>query len=169
MLRRVKAMLRHSQAEARRSVWNLRNQILEQSGLVEALKELRQQPDGKATVEIRSSGISRRLPTEVEFHLLRIAQEAVANSLQHSGATVVELSLLFKEEAVTLSITDDGCGFDQAHVATGQGNHFGLLGMQERAEKIGGELFIDAASGRGTRITITVEKQSLLETAPALR
>ncbi|HEX8313192.1 MAG TPA: histidine kinase, partial [Chthoniobacteraceae bacterium] len=92
MLRRVKAMLRHSQAEARRSVWNLRNQILEQSGLVEALKELRQQPDGKATVEIRSSGISRRLPTEVEFHLLRIAQEAVANSLQHSGATVVELS-----------------------------------------------------------------------------
>lgn len=162
MLQGVNAMLRHSQAEARRSVWNLRNSILEQRGLAEALKELRLSEPGQAQVVVRSEGdASLRLPADTEFHLLRIAQEAVANALQHSGATTIEVTLQCNQDAVTLSIADNGCGFDPAKVAQERGTHFGLLGMKERAAKINAQLVIDAAPANATTITVTAQSQNL--------
>jgi signal transduction histidine kinase len=170
MLERADAMLRHSQAEARRSVWNLRNEILEQRGLAEALKELRLSEPGGRTVNVRSSGdSSRRLPAETEFHLLRIAQEAVANALQHAAAQTIELLLQVDAETVTLSIKDDGCGFDPATAAAADGTHFGLLGMKERAAKIGAQLVIDTAAGRGTKTIVTVKIHSSPRPADLVR
>jgi signal transduction histidine kinase len=170
MLERADAMLRHSQAEARRSVWNLRNEILEQRGLAEALKELRLNEPGGPTVNVRSSGEApRRLPAETEFHLLRIAQEAVANALQHAGAGTIELVLQVDCETITLSIEDDGRGFDPATAASGNGTHFGLLGMKERAAKIAAQLAIKTSAGQGTTITVTVKNQSSLTKPPSLK
>lgn len=170
MLGRADAMLQHSQAEARRSVWNLRNGILEQQGLAVALRELRLNEPGGATVEVRSSGdVSRRLPAETEYHLLRIAQQAVANALQHAGARLIELMLWADAETVTLSITDDGCGFDPATAAAADGAHFGLLGMKERAAKIQAQLVIDTEAGRGTKTTVTLKNVSFLYSATPVR
>ena len=170
MLGRADAMLRHSQAEARRSVWNLRNEILEQRGLPEALKELRLNEPGRPAVNVRSSGdLSRRLPAETEFHLLRIAQEAVANALQHANARNIELVLQIEAGTVTLSIQDDGCGFDPAEAAASNGTHFGLLGMRERAGKIGAQLAIDAAVGKGTKTTVTLGNQTSSHSARVVR
>jgi signal transduction histidine kinase len=166
MLDSVNAMLRHSHTETRRSVWNLRNEILERRGLEEALKELRQCEPGGTAVRITSSGVSRRLPSEVEFHLLRIAQEAVANALQHAGASRVDVVLCYSEQSVELCISDDGAGFEPAQLASMQDNHFGVLGMQERAEKINSQLQIESAPGRGA--TIKVQVKSPLSVALAL-
>jgi two-component system NarL family sensor kinase len=90
----------------------------------------------------------------VEVGLYRIAQEALANALRHAGARTVRLRLETTPERVTLTVEDDGRGFDPAHVA---GPRFGLLGMRERAKLLGGTLDVGAAAGNeGTRVVATV-------------
>jgi signal transduction histidine kinase len=73
------------------------------------------------------------LPREVQAELLRIAQESITNVLKHARAQSVHVTLAYGEDAVSLSVADDGVGFDP------EGRHegFGLLGMRERAERIG--------------------------------
>jgi signal transduction histidine kinase len=88
------------------------------------------------------------LPSDVESELLRIAQEGVTNVLKHARAEQVELRLAFSEQNVTLTIADDGMGFN----STAHHEGFGLLGMRERAERIGARLLVGSRSGQGTRV-----------------
>jgi signal transduction histidine kinase len=88
---------------------------------------------------------------EAEFQLLRIAREAVCNSVQHSDATKLEVELRATKTELLLSIQDNGKGFD-ARIQ--QRGHFGLLGMRERAREIGAHLEIQSEPGGGVRISI---------------
>lgn len=88
------------------------------------------------------------LDREVEAELLRIAQECVTNVLKHARAANVRVQLAWSEDTVTLTVADDGLGFDPR----GQHEGFGLLGMHERAQRIGATLTVDARPGHGTRI-----------------
>lgn len=94
------------------------------------------------------------LPDHLEHHLLRIAHEAVANAARHSGARHVELALLTTGHRLCLRVSDDGRGFDPA--ADGTHTGLGLLLLRERAAAIGGQLRIQTAPGRGTRVSLTV-------------
>jgi signal transduction histidine kinase len=94
------------------------------------------------------------LPAEVEDHLYRIGQEALTNSIKHSRASEITLDLWFEPTQVRLSIQDDGKGFDAK--AGFQGSGFGLIGMSERAEQIGGLMSLAASPGQGTSISVTV-------------
>ena len=111
--------------------------------------------DGKNDVEIEVEGESRELPEEVQQHLLRIAQEAVTNTVKHSHAGQVQVHLAFEPRGVRLIVADDGQGFEPREAFSEGGGHFGLLGMRERAERLGGELGLDSAPGQGTRVTVT--------------
>lgn len=158
-------MLRFTRLEARRSVWDLRSKELEARGLASALRaiaEAADDPDG-ASISLDVSGNERPLATGADFHLLRIAQEAITNATKHGAARHITIGLVYQPDLTRLTVRDDGRGFDPTATAA-PGTHFGLLGMRERAAKIGAALTIDAAPGEGCTITATVRSTSSPET-----
>ena len=149
-------MSRHSMLEARRSVWDLRCQLLEDGDLVSALEQIVEPLVARenAKVDFEIQGTPVRLPGPVEMNLLRIGQEAVANAMRHGHARQVCLELRYAVASVCLSVCDDGFGFVIDHASpTG---HFGLLDMRERAQSMGSQLSIQSEPGRGTRIAVGV-------------
>ena len=96
------------------------------------------------------------MPEEMEQHLLRIAQEAVTNALKHAGASRIGVKLHLEARQIHLRISDNGCGFDRQDVFSSSAGHFGVLGMRERAERLGGELRLTSNPGEGTEVEVTV-------------
>jgi signal transduction histidine kinase/ligand-binding sensor domain-containing protein len=154
----ARRMARHSVTEARRSVMDLRASVLEGQALAAALESgTRMWTAGSGVqVEVDATGPQRDLPQEVEQHLLRIAQEAVTNALKHAGATRIAIKLHMEARKLLLRIVDNGRGFDQKDVFSSLGGHFGLLGMRERAERLGGELHLASHPGEGTEVEVMV-------------
>jgi signal transduction histidine kinase len=153
----ARRMLQYSQEEARRSVMDLRAQALESRDLAGALTEIVEERARSAGVSahVTVTGTPRRLDAFDEHHLLRIGLEALTNALKHSGARHIDILLHFGTEQVELTVRDDGCGIAQADGELPPG-HFGLLGIRERAGKLGAELHLRGAAGEGTQLTVTV-------------
>jgi signal transduction histidine kinase len=152
----VQKMLQHCRSEARSSIRDLRNIELEQRGLSGALEALLPPVAAGcgADFQMRVTGEARPLARIVETHLLRIAQESVANAAHHAAACKITVDLDYTPEAVALAIHDDGRGLDpDAPVPHG---HFGLRGIRERANKLFAALDIEGAPGKGTTIRIIV-------------
>jgi signal transduction histidine kinase len=123
-------------------------------GLVAALTSLqRETPPGGATVTFTHEHVPPRLPQEPMLCLYRIAQEALQNALKHSSARAIEMRLAGTAGGLTLTVTDDGAGFD---VKSTEGRGLGLISMRERLEAVGGTLRIDSVEGRGTRVEAVV-------------
>lgn len=154
----ARRMLRYTRLEAHRSVWDLRSKILEEQGLVAALRDMAEASSGPVgpKISVRLAGEVRRLSATTEFHLFRIAQEALANAIKHSGARAVLLSLSYSAGDLQLSVQDDGQGFAPDAPRAHPGPHFGLLGMRERAEKIGAILAFKTQPGAGCTVAITI-------------
>jgi signal transduction histidine kinase len=155
-LDRARILVRNSMTEARRYVWDLRSQELQKKDLPAALRDTTKRLTAENNVEavVEVTGPLRPLPLPVETNLLRIGQEAINNAFKHAHANRIDVTLNFDTRSVRLSVRDDGRGFDpEAQIADG---HFGLIGMRERAEQIGGVLSIDSAAERGTQIAIDV-------------
>lgn len=154
----ARRMLRYTRLEARRSVWDLRSKILEEQGLVAALRDMAEATSGPAgpKVTVHVAGAARNLPAATEFHLFRIAQEALANAIKHSGARMISLHLTYTDGGMELSVHDNGRGFalDAKHALPGP--HFGLLGMRERADKIGAALGFTTRPGEGCTVALTL-------------
>jgi signal transduction histidine kinase len=158
-LETARDMSRHSMVEARRSVWDLRCQLLENGDLVSALAQIVEPlvPRERTKVSFKIQGSPVRLAGPVEMNLLRIGQEAVANAVKHGDARQVSIELSYALESVCLTIADDGQGF-AAGLPSPTG-HFGLLDMRERAQSMGSHLRVESEPGRGTRITVEVPVQ----------
>jgi len=155
-LETARDMSRHSMVEARRSVWDLRCQLLEGGDLVSALEQIIEPlvPHDQMQVDFNIQGSPVRLPGPVEMNLLRIGQEAVANAVKHGRARQVSIELRYATASVCLTVSDDGQGF-----AAGQSSpagHFGLLDMRERAQAMGSHLTVESKPGRGTRIAVEI-------------
>jgi signal transduction histidine kinase/ligand-binding sensor domain-containing protein len=155
-LDRARILVRSSLAEARRTVWALRSEALEQHDLAGALAQVARQLSGDHEVKVRVSGQSRRLPVEVENNLLRIGQEALANAARHAHAGEISVDLRFGDGVVRLSVQDDGCGFDVEHAAQAASGHFGLAGIRERVHNLGGELNLLSRPGQGSEVVVEV-------------
>ncbi len=155
-LETARDMSRHSMVEARRSVWDLRCQLLENGDLVSALTQIVEPlvPRERTKADFKIQGSPVRLPAAVEMNLLRIGQEAVANAVKHGGARHVSIELRFESASVCLSVSDDGEGF-AAHEPSPTG-HFGLLDMRERAQSMGSHLRVESEPGHGTRIAVEI-------------
>ena len=155
---RASDLARESLKEARRSVQALRPQALEEKNLCEALTDLiRNMTAGTA---LRSKfvleGRPQPLPADWGENLLRIGQEVLTNALRHARATEFKTQLVFTPREIRLELRDNGCGFDPATKHDG----FGLLGMRERVEDMGGQLEIRSAPGEGTAISIVLPVES---------
>jgi signal transduction histidine kinase len=155
-LEAARDMSRHSMIEARRSVWDLRCQLLEDGDLVSAITQIVQPLAARAcaSVEVKIQGQPVRLPGQIEMNLLRIGQEAVANALKHGCARRVEIELQYALSAISLRVTDDGTGFSA--VQAPRSGHFGLLDMRERAQSMASQLKIESGREGGTRVIVTV-------------
>jgi signal transduction histidine kinase len=153
----ARQMLRYSQEEARRSVMDLRSQALESRDLAGALSDLAHQMTSgtAANADVRIEGWPQRLDASVEHHLLRIGLEALTNAIKHSAATRIEIGLAFRDDEIELVVHDNGCGLE-ALPRDPEGTHFGLLGIRERVDKIGGVLQITGERGAGTRLSVRV-------------
>jgi signal transduction histidine kinase/ligand-binding sensor domain-containing protein len=154
----ARKMARHSLTEARRSVMDLRASALEGQDLQAALSEAaRHWTAGSAVqVHVDVAGKGPKLPEEMEQHLLRIAQEAVTNTVKHAHAHQVRIHLEMDQGSLRMQVADDGQGFEQTDAFSEIGGHFGLLGMRERAERLGGALQLDSKPGAGTKVEVTV-------------
>lgn len=144
----------HALTEARRAVWDMRSPLVEAHGLANALASSAQQiiEGTQARLDFEVKGVVRDLPPAVEDNLLRICQEAVTNSIRHGGAKQVKVFLNYERHQIQLHVEDDGCGFDLSTVQTTQSGHFGLVGMQERANKLGGKLTFTSRVNNGTQV-----------------
>jgi signal transduction histidine kinase len=152
------AMVRRSQAETHRAVWDLRESAHEDSDLVTSLTEMLSglSMDEGAKVDLICTGERRGLPAAIESQLLRVAQEAMTNALKHAEATRIEVELRFAEDRLTMIVRDDGRGFDADHPPSASTGHFGLYGMRERAIKLEADLRVTSRPGEGTAIQIDV-------------
>ncbi|MFD0319133.1 sensor histidine kinase [Streptomyces flavalbus] len=148
--------------EVRRFVRDLAPLDLAGSTLVPALRDLaaRGGEPGTTTVEFRLDGPDPGpLPEPVEAALLRVAQGALANVREHSGATRAVLTLTCMEDRVTVDVADDGRGFDPDRAprrGRARLRGHGLPVMQARARQAGGTLTVESAPGRGTVVTVSV-------------
>lgn len=151
-------LARAALADARESIWDMRSQVLEQCDLGEALDRILQRMcDGTAlAAQMEVEGARRRLPPIVENNLLRIGQEAITNACKHARASRINVTLAFSGRTVRLTVEDDGVGFVPASAPNPERRSFGLVGIRERADLLGGTCVLTSAPGEGTRVTVTV-------------
>ncbi len=154
-LEMIDELARTGLAEARRSVAALRPQLLEEGDLHSALHclvtQMRAATDTALCYEIK--GTAYPLPVEVESNLLRMGQEALTNAIKHANADEIRVELVYENEQCILRVKDNGQGFGVSNLPSGG---FGLLGMSERAERIGAQLMIKSQPEHGTEIIVIV-------------
>jgi signal transduction histidine kinase len=153
-LHRARELARKSLSEARRSVRALRPQALERDDFWPALKSIIKNTTVGTTLRVtfETRGKAPVLPPAWQENLLHIGQEALTNALKYAHARHFRTRLICNVKEVRLELSDDGDGFQVKHHDDG----FGLTGMRERAEEMGGKLKIVSLPGRGTRITATL-------------
>jgi signal transduction histidine kinase len=148
--------------DLRRMTRALRPIYLEDLGLVTALEMLARETHENNSLDIRfeKTGEEQRLPHEVELALYRIAQEALSNVVRHANAQHASLQIGFGEQEIRLEVRDDGVGFQMPKSPTdfAPSGHFGLLGIRERADLIGGKLEVQSTAGQGTRLSIRLKQ-----------
>jgi signal transduction histidine kinase/ligand-binding sensor domain-containing protein len=150
------SVVQNSLSEARRSIWELRSQRSENEDLPARLSHVAQQVTSTSSVKVdfQVVGAYRPLPGDVENELIRIAQEALANVVRHANAKQISIDLNFQPKKLRMTIADDGRGFTQEERSSGPDGHFGLKGMQERADQIDAELIVKSAPGHGTQVSV---------------
>ncbi|MGB7893241.1 MAG: PAS domain S-box protein, partial [Microcoleus sp.] len=156
----IKELARTGLAEARRSVVALRPQLLEEGNLQSALHRLIAQIRTAAmdtTLYYEIEGTVYSLPTEVESNLLRMGQEALTNAIRYANADEIRVQLVYDRDQFCLRVKDNGQGFGVGSIPSSEG--FGLLGMSERAERIGAQLTIRSQPGQGTEIIVTINRE----------
>ena len=151
-------LARAALAEARESIWNMRSHVLERGDLAAALDGILKHMTEDTAVKpiMRVEGDRRRLPPVVENNLLRIGQEAITNASHHARPSRIEVRLSFTGRSVRLEVVDDGIGFTADSPPTGDRRSFGLVGMRERAELLGGSMHLSSAPGKGASVVVTV-------------
>lgn len=160
LMSETRSNIAQSIEDLRRIVRGLRPVSLEQLGLASALQMLARDldPDNQMAIQFEKQGIPRRLSTEQEIVLYRIAQEALNNAWQHSGADRVWILVSFADDKVIISVQDNGHGFSApqhpSEITRSGNRHFGIMGMYERAALLGAHLQIVSVPNGGTTITV---------------
>lgn len=146
---------RNSLEEARRSVLDLRAAPLEGKTLAQALAELAEDCARRGKLEVRFDQVdaSRPMPARLEIGIYRIVQEALTNVLHHARAQQASVQMIVQPERVEITVTDDGIGFDPTMIP---GGHYGLTGINERVNLLGGKVVVISSPGEGTQLEVTI-------------
>jgi signal transduction histidine kinase len=159
----ARSMVCHSQAEARRILCDLRDTDEVTKLLSKALARtldadhLRQAVP--TTLDVEGEELS--LAADCVHHLVCIGQEAVTNAIRHGDPTHIDVHLRYESDALSLSIHDDGGGFQASDRPAPRNGHFGIRVMEERTRKLGGTFRLQTMIGAGTEVTVRVPFQAL--------
>ncbi len=140
--------------DTRRFIFDLRPMILDDLGLEPTLRRYVQQFTDKFKIEVgvTINGMNGRLPNQIEVAIFRIVQEALTNVAKHAHATHAQVSIDVNGEVVSVNVEDDGSGFSADDTRLNNPKFRGLATMRQRVEMFGGQLSIDTAPGKGTRV-----------------
>jgi signal transduction histidine kinase len=154
----VQDILRRVEAEIKRVIYDLRPPTLDALGLAPAVRRLGEQFESYTGIPCRVAifGEPVRFSSRVEIGTYRLLQEALHNASIHAEATSVEVVVAFTPRMLKVTVLDNGCGFDVTAVQQNNGGHLGLLGMQERAESLGGRFSLRSQLTEGTHIELVV-------------
>jgi PAS domain S-box-containing protein len=157
-LREVVSLAQKTLEDARRAVWDIRSPSLaagEFSAILRSAAEDCIRGTG-LSLEYELKGPPRPVDPEVEAVVVRVAQEAITNTVKHAAARTLRVRCTYGGHRLRVSIADDGKGFTVDPDFRGYGGHWGLLGMRERAGQIGGRLRVGSAPGQGTKVLLLV-------------
>ena len=154
----VTKTLKSCREELRNCLWDLRNDTLGEKTMNAAITSILSPhiSDTSVTVEFN---VPRDIISDSTAHaILRIIRELVQNAIRHGKASVINISGQLHENRLLFSIKDNGCGFDINNTPGVRQGHFGLQGIRERINQIGGEMCINSKPGSGTKISISIKK-----------
>lgn len=157
-LRSLKEQIRVDLKDIRKIIYNLRPMTLDDLGLIPTarrmIEELNERQE-EVQINFKTINLNERLPSTIEVAIFRIIQEALNNVFKHSEAKNADVTIEKKEKLVTIEIKDDGIGFDFNKEEIGKDSEgYGILGMIERVDLIGGEIEITSVRDKGTKIRI---------------
>jgi signal transduction histidine kinase len=155
----VKAVAVRTLEEVHRLILDLRPSVLDDLGLLSAIRWYadRQLESRGVSVRTEFGELDRRLPPEMETALFRICQETMSNVARHAQATKVLVQVGLESGKIHIEIEDDGKGFDPGEAARREKRRsWGLMGIRERAEILGGTAKIDSSPGQGTRVQVWI-------------
>lgn len=158
-LEEVKAIATRTLEDVHRLIFDLRPSVLDDLGLLSAVEWYAERTLRRRGVSVRCEfeepGV--RLSAEMETALFRICQEAITNVARHAQASAALIELGVEDGALRISVEDDGRGFDPGEAASDeQRKHWGILGIRERAELLGGSATVESAVGKGTRVEVRI-------------
>lgn len=157
---RANELARFGLSEARRSALSLRSNIIEEAGLIEALRKLTERSNipGLITCSFQAARVDESaLPPQVQQDLLRIGQEAISNALRHAQPTEIRVRLSLNSRNLLLKITDNGSGLTKARVKS-ELQGFGFANMRARAKNLGATLEIRSEPGQGTSVIVRLRR-----------
>jgi two-component system sensor histidine kinase UhpB len=157
-LQEIRLLAANALVELRRIVFGLRPAILDDLGLVSAIRWYARENLEAAgvQVEVHAPEPMPEIPPEVTISLFRISQEAVNNILRHAAASSVQINISLQPQTILLQVRDDGHGFNlqAASLTALSSHHLGILGLRERAEMLGGQVELISSPGQGTDLKV---------------
>lgn len=168
VLAKARARLEDALAEVRQLSHQLRPALLDTLGLPSALRQIGEEFADHAELAffMRIHGVEQNLPEEIKTVLFRVTQEALANIGKHARAARVDLRLIFHQQAVRLTVQDDGAGFDALALQNDPKRGIGLRNMQERLASVGGQFRVDSRPG-STRLIAQIPAAAIARFAQA--
>ena len=156
LLDSARSQIRATVDEARQAIWNLRKKETASPQIGQLLNNMAQQVSHVSHVPVHFEALGNpiQLDRAVEYIVLMVAREAVYNAVHHAQPREVCIRVSFEPDNVRMQVLDDGCGFDPAEVLAAQSVHFGLVGMRERVEHVGGRFEVKSSPGRGTQLSV---------------
>lgn len=157
--------LKNCQGELRNSLWDLRNDALEESNVETAIRRTILPHIRGVNVRIRFN-VSRTFFTDNTLHeLLRVIRELVINGIRHGRAAEIQIAGAVEGRTLLISVRDNGQGFDVSRAPGVSDGHFGLQGIRERLRKLSGSLRIESQAGEGTRATVAIRLPQIVCTS----
>jgi signal transduction histidine kinase len=164
-LERSRTLLARIREEFRQCIWCLYELGRQTGELDNELRRLAriQRQWSHAEVNTEIIGEPFPLPASISRGLLLACQEAVENASRHGKAARIEIHCEFSERGVAISVEDDGCGFDVSTATDAPGGHYGLSGMRQRVERLGGVLDVVSKPSTGTRLTMRLSRECIVK------
>jgi signal transduction histidine kinase len=161
LLEHARTQVRSTIDEARQTVWNLRQQEPSENLLGPALQRMAEQIGSEANVHIafELTGKPFLLNQFATHELTMIAREAVYNAVLHGKPATIELKASFSKSDLTLEVRDNGTGFDPVTILSAHARHYGLVGMKERVQAVGGRFHLESTLGKGTYLRIQIPRR----------
>jgi ligand-binding sensor domain-containing protein/signal transduction histidine kinase len=158
LLDTARNQVRSTVDEARRAVWNLRRRDTASPEITHLLEQMAQQVShsSRVPVRFRAAGTPVSVDRSVEYVLLMVGREAVSNAVHHARPQEISIDVKFETGQITMQVADDGAGFDPDEMLAVPGVHFGIIGMRERIEHLGGRFRLQSAPGKGTHLWVEV-------------